>query len=255
MGHKTTRIRFLGAALAIALPSAAFAADMPLKAPVYTPPGFTWDGCYIGASGGGTTPESREVPVTGDPNLLISQDLGNAPRSLTPTGNGILVGGQVGCNRQLQRLVLGVELDASYVDAQRTFETTQGPNVVTTHFSQDLKYLATLRGRMGYAVDRLLFYGTAGLAFGEVEATASAGDAAGTSFLTGSQSQTQLGYTVGGGVEWAFAPNWSLKGEYLYYDLGGETLTINAVVGIAETANFNYETTGHVFRAGLNYRF
>jgi outer membrane immunogenic protein len=260
MGETKTFSKLMGAgALAagvVILSTGAFAADMQVKArAVAPPPVFSWSGCYLGVSGGPTTPQSREVPITGDPNLIVSQDIGNVRRSIDPSGDGYLVGGGVGCNHQVDRWVFGIEADASVVDAERTFSGTQGPNIVTTTFSQDLKYLATVRGRLGLAFDNVLFYGTGGLAFGEVEASASAGDAAGTSFLSGTHSATQLGFTVGGGIEWAFAQNWSLKGEYLYYDLGSEVVTINAVVGPAETANFDYETKGHIFRAGLNYRF
>ena len=63
------------------------------------------------------------------------------------------------------------------------------------------------------------------------------------------------GYTVGGGLEYALNRNWSIKGEYLYYDLGSETLTASAIVGPAETVFFNHDASGHIVRAGLNYRF
>lgn len=255
---KKLSVAGFGAAVVTLSVSSAMAAD--LRAPVYkAPPAVvavsTWTGCYVGVSGGYVGQRDTSTPISGDPNLLISQTIGNVPLSINPTGDGYLIGGTVGCNYQTGPMVLGFETDLSYVDAQRNYTGTQGPNVVTTTFNQDLRYIGTVRGRLGYAFDSVLLYVTGGLAYGEVNASARAGDAAGTSILAGSQSNTQVGYTVGAGLEYALSRNWSIKGEYLYYDLGDKRLTINAILGPAETAWFDYKTSGHIARAGLNYRF
>ena len=238
--------------------SSGLAAD--LRAPVYKAPPppvvvSTWSGCYVGASGGYIKPRDTSIPISGDPALLLSQTLGNVPTSISPDNDGYLVGGQIGCNYEVNRVVWGFETDLSYVDAPRNFSVIQGPAVVTTTFNQDLEYLGTVRGRIGYAFDSVLVYATGGLAYGKVNASARISDAAGTSVLAGSQSKMQVGYTVGGGLEYALNRNWSIKGEYLFYDLGDQTLTTNAIVGPAETAFFNHEASGHIVRAGLNYRF
>jgi outer membrane immunogenic protein len=127
-----------------------------------------------------------------------------------------------------------------------------------------------LRGRLGWTpTPPLLVYATGGLAYGHVQTDASfSGQTffSGTQLITGStaisQSDTRAGWTVGGGLEWMFAPQWSVKAEYLYYDLG--TVTLNqtfTLLGIGNPRNINDNIQsvahyrGNIARAGLNYKF
>jgi len=96
-----------------------------------------------------------------------------------------------------------------------------------------------MRGRAGYAFDRILIYGTGGGAFGNVQAGSTG------SFDTG----TQIGWTVGAGVEFAFTPNLTGKVEYLYVDLGNFSCNVNCAAGTSVTF------TENVVRAGINYKF
>jgi outer membrane immunogenic protein len=146
--------------------------------------------------------------------------------------------------------------------------------------SASLQYLGTVRGRIGYlATPTLLVYATGGLAYGGVSvnlnqsqffnSTFTAGGTSGTggqaAFGNANYSNTQVGYTAGGGIEWMFLPNWSAKAEYLYYNLGNVSLTsvtTSVPTGLA-TGNTELWTSstahttisGNIVRAGVNYHF
>jgi len=107
------------------------------------------------------------------------------------------------------------------------------------------KWLATVRGRVGYAFDRALFYGTAGAAFGNVQN--------GLTPPTTFDSSSQAGWAVGGGIEFAFAANWSVKVEYLFVDLpnGFCTTALSCGGAAGSTATFSE----NIVRAGVNFKF
>jgi outer membrane immunogenic protein len=115
--------------------------------------------------------------------------------------------------------------------------------VATGSFNTRINWLGTVRGRIGYAFDRFLPYITGGVAFGGVRGAYAVTTPAGAFTATG--SDTNFGWTLGGGLEYAFTPNLSLKAEYLYVDLGDVT----------PTPLHNVDVTSHVVRAGLNFRF
>ncbi len=191
---------------------AASAADIPRKAPAYYSPSYyDWTGFYIGANGGYGWVEN------------------SGPK-------GFVGGGQLGYNWQTGRLVLGVEGDIQYTGMKQ--EETFG--AVTA--SAKVKSFATARGRLGYAFDRLMVYGTGGFAYTKTELSLTSGGA------SISDSKWSSGWTAGGGVEWAAWDRWSVKGEYLYVHSGDITLTL---AGVTASGNYNF----HVARAGLNYRF
>ncbi|GLK86550.1 outer membrane protein [Ancylobacter defluvii] len=140
--------------------------------------------------------------------------------------NGFLGGIQAGYNWQFagSPLVVGIETDL------------QATNIESPTFSLD--YFGTVRARLGWAVDQFLIYGTGGFAYGR-----------GNYEVAGlSNKQTNTGWTIGAGGEYAFSPNWSVKAEYLYVDLGTETYdTIAGPLDIGTTAN--------ILRLGVNYKF
>jgi outer membrane immunogenic protein len=210
---------------------------------------------------------------------------------------GFLGGGQVGYNYQFgaggfgSAFVVGLEADIQGVSSgggSNTAVTGVGPfsffgnaEVHTTamNASRSLDYIGTVRGRIGFLVmPSLLVFGTGGLAYGGVNGSTSIVQFNNDCTLTpaacvqpaaataGSYSSTLVGWTAGAGVEWMFAPNWSAKLEYLYYDLGSATwsnvalaYTNNtfggalgpAVIGSQSYARFN----GNIVRAGVNYHF
>jgi outer membrane immunogenic protein len=121
------------------------------------------------------------------------------------------------------------------------------------------RWLATFRGRLGVAFDRVLFYGTGGLPVGKVSYSdfilyVSPGGATNAA----AASQTRTGWTADGGVEWALTSNWSVKAEYLYVDLGTTSyVSNNSIPAVFSTVNWTYSHhfTKNIARVGLNYRF
>jgi outer membrane immunogenic protein len=155
----------------------------------------------------------------------------------------------------------GLEADIQYADLHDSqAATAQGSGGFApeeTSVDQRIKWLGTVRARLGVLpIDRLLLYVTGGLAYGRAERTATIAFPIIPQTFSGSENTTQAGWTAGGGVEWAFFKNWSVKAEYLYYDLGKKDVDIVTVASsVAGTASGTFETKGHIVRAGLNFRF
>ena len=189
----------------------------------YAPPPLQhrWDGLYVGINGGG---------MFGSANWSLAGDSFNTA--------GWMVGATLGYNVQLGGFVAGLEGDFNYVSGGGT--TTVGGCAAGCSLEQN--YLATARGRIGYALDRFLPYVTGGLAVGQIDVTQTG---------VGTSSPWRYGYTVGAGLEMAVMPSWTVKGEYLFVDLG--TYTCTPVCGVAPTNAVGYYT--NVWRLGLNYRF
>jgi outer membrane immunogenic protein len=231
---------------------------------------MSWTGFYVGANAGGAWSgnNSGSLQVFGGTPALSAIPVG---RKVFNSYGGFLGGGQVGYNYQLmQSFVIGAEADiqgfaGSASAANFTGVSSSAGTTYTTvgKASSNLQYLGTVRGRVGYLVmPTLLAYGTAGFAYGGVSSTVSLatggtnGSGGGTSIA---YSNTQAGWTAGGGVEWMFLPNWSAKAEYLYYSLsngyasGGviDTNTGSWGYGIGASRSYN----GNIVRAGVNYHF
>jgi outer membrane immunogenic protein len=198
---------------------AAAAADLPRRAPapMYSPaPVFSWNGFYIGANAGWG---------------WANTDSGASDM------NGFVGGGQIGYNWQgASPLVLGIEADFQGTAQKRT--DTMGAFSV----EQQLPWFGTVRGRIGYAFDRVMLYGTGGLAYGNYKLSVSGPGG------TISDDATKAGWTLGGGVEWMFAPQWSTKLEYLYIDTGDQNVTLFGTT-------FTGRARDNIVRVGLNYHF
>ena len=250
----------IAAATGLIVVSQAHAADLPAR-PYYKAPPVAylpWNNCYVGVTLGYTRSADSDPTITSvDPNFLLSQTLGNVPSRLSSVPDGVIGGGTIGCNRQFDRIVLGVEADISGTSVRDTVAVTQGFATVTTALTREMDVFGSLRGRLGYAFDNTLIYATGGLAFAHLQSTASIAPAVpGGSVLAGSEDNWRGGWTVGGGIEHMFAPNWSVKGEYLYYDLGTTDVALVTIAGAPnETGTISHSNTGHIIRAGLNYHF
>jgi outer membrane immunogenic protein len=124
--------------------------------------------------------------------------------------------------------------------------------------SKKMDWLSTIRGRLGYAgYDRALFYVTGGVALSNLKyqvVDACNTGACGGGLTSGSTNQT-VGWTLGGGVEYAFSTAWSAKAEYLYVDFAGKSFTTSASTSVAITPWSADDTRMHLVRVGLNYRF
>jgi outer membrane immunogenic protein len=259
---KTLSAVVIAAGLVVAAAGHTQAADLAAKPYYKAPPVVAylpWNKCYVGVTVGYTTTDSDPLIRATEPVLQNSIDIGNVPSYLrrTATGyknpDGVIGGGTIGCNRQFDRIVVGAEADLSGTSIRDTFSVTQGGAVVTTTFTQKLDVLGTVRGRLGYAIDNTLLYATGGLAYAHLKGDITISSAAG--LLAGSQDEWKGGWTVGGGLEHMFTQNWSVKGEYLYYDLGTSNIGISTVTGPIEAGILSYQNKGHIIRAGLNYHF
>lgn len=224
----------VAAGLVLGTAQVASAADM--ARPVYkaAPPvvmAYNWSGFYAGISGG-----------YGWGDLSSNIFTGNAKQ------DGWFGGGQIGWNWQGagSPWVFGVEVDSFWANIKDDV-TVAGGGVVANAFSE-LNYFGTARLRLGYAVDRVLWYATGGLAWGTNEIGASV---AAPGFFAGtSSSNTHVGFAVGGGVEWALVDSWTAKVEYMYLGLGSENYFGGPAAG-----GFDADLNVHTVKVGLNYRF
>ena len=256
---------------ALVLGSSAFAADMAprmyAKAAPMVSPMYNWSGFYAGINAGYTFGDSSNVQTSG----LAPVNVGNVASGARSASvgldrDGFIGGGQMGYNWQANSpWVWGLEADISYTDvnSSRSFVTVLpvalggAPSNLNNTLSSKMDYFGTVRGRLGYAWDRTLIYATGGLAYGEVQHSGSFNNAANAVQFAGSTRDTKTGYTVGGGIEHAWTGNWTVKAEYLYYDLGTTDVTVALVPGVAGTGGYNssFKDDGHIVRAGLNYKF
>ena len=210
------------------LVNSASAADMPTKAPMAPLPfAYNWTGFYVGINGGGGWGRSTQTDAAGVTSGSYNQ-------------SGGLVGGTVGYNWQMTNWVLGLEADWDWanIDGSTNPVVCAAPGCFT-----DLRSIGTVRPRLGYAWDRWLLYVTGGLAWGDIKAGQ---DSCTPSTLCG--SNTELGWTIGAGIEAFLIPKWTVKLEYLYADLGNHVYYTPAIpVSATEKVN--------LVRAGLNYHF
>jgi outer membrane immunogenic protein len=214
----------LGLALSIGTASAAdLSRPPPTKAPPYVPPYYNWTGFYIGVNGGGGWGTSNWSPLPGSFNT-----------------SGGLVGGTIGYNWQFGQWVWGLEGDGDWSDIKgNTTGTALSCGVGPCTTQND--FLATVRGRLGFAADRWMPYITGGLAIGDIKVS---------NPIAPGVDQTNAGWTAGGGIEFALASNWTAKVEYLYVDLGN----VNCTVTCGPLTN-SVSFTANIVRGGFNYRF
>ena len=217
------------------LSTQAFAADLPNRktapvAPVTYAPAFSWTGFYVGVNAGYGWSGGTDVTVVG----------GGTTTLFTGSDEGGFTGGaQAGYNVQTGAFVFGLETDIQYADfgGGRTF----APSLVTTGSGN---YWGSLRGRIGFAADRALFYVTGGLAYGDIGENVFG------------NNDTRAGWALGGGVEYAFTNNWTAKVEGLYVDIDrGNKAGSITTGGTLYTATQSSDSGFGIVRAGLNYKF
>jgi outer membrane immunogenic protein len=254
-------IRLLASASTLALlAGAAFAADLPVYTPTVAPmmtPAYSWTGFYVGVNGGWGFAEG-EV----DHEYTGATFTAEFPDSSDVDPDGGLIGGTIGLNWQADALVFGLEGDIAWSDinGSDSFDGVIDPLGAATPFTTatdfDMEWFATLRGRIGFAADRVLLYATGGAAFADVslDHEVVVGDPA-TATFDGSSDDTEIGWTAGGGVEFAVADNWTLKAEALYFDLGDVSVTSTDPLVAGESVESDLDLTGVVIRGGANLKF
>ena len=223
----------LAGALAFAAGSQALAADLPQpgpppQAPVAyippIPPGYNWGGVYFGPNGGYGFGKSKWTTTSG-------VSTGSFDTS------GYVAGGTLGFNFQADAFVVGLEGDIDATGIEGTSSFACMPLACETKNT----WLSTFRARVGFAADRVLFYGTAGGAYGNVEAANVTG---------GFLSANKAGWTAGAGIEAAFTDNLTARLEYLYVDLENATFSSTVPSG-SVTTTFNTS----MIRFGVDYKF
>jgi outer membrane immunogenic protein len=247
------------AALAVGLSQAATAADLPRKAPPapLPPPPLTWTGCYIGVNVGA---------VRGRFELDVVGPLGGSASGSRDGDWGFAGGGQFGCDYQFagSGFVIGFRnmFDGTTNDRDRTFTVTGPAGLVSATGTAEFnnRWFDALTGRVGYSWGPGLVYFQGGAVWSRIEADIALATTVGgvTTVSAGSFSDTKTGWTVGGGVEYRFAPQWSVFVEGNYYDFGSRDRVVVSPVGTAcQTPGclFSGNTTAVSVLAGVNYRF
>jgi outer membrane immunogenic protein len=202
-------------------------------------PGFSWTGCYVGGHiGGGWGEKSFSdvgpgglVSVFGPPNARVDAKV-----------SGFLGGAQLGCNYQFAPMWI-VGLQGDFAAADISGDTISPFTAVGTFLGAKMDWLASATARFGYAVNNnWLLYAKGGAAWAHDKYTAIYG-------ATFTGTETRGGWTIGGGLEWAFMDNWSAMLEYDFYDFGTKDVSLTAGAAI------NVKQYIGVVKFGINYRF
>jgi outer membrane immunogenic protein len=260
--------RFALAVSVIAFGAAtASAADMAVKAPPMAAPlsVYDWTGFYVGVNAGygwgGNT--NRNIAFT-DPGIIGFAPYfaagGNVFPGLKP--QGFIGGGQIGADRQWGKFVAGVVADFQGADikASGTAAVTPPGGFVpsTQTLTQRLDFLGTARVRAGFAANNWLFYGTGGLAYGQVNSSLNFSAPTAAVILINSNSENRAGWAAGAGVNYGFT-NWVVGLEWLHYDLGRSTVTALTVAPGVIIAGGSLTGTqrvaGDIVRGTVSYKF
>jgi outer membrane immunogenic protein len=239
------RILMIGA-LAFATAAPALAADLPPpnmpppRAPaayIPAPPPFSWTGFYVGLNAGyGFGNSSWTTPVGSVGSYTM---------------NGALAGGTIGGNYQIGQFVVGAEGDIDWQNLRGVSQNGFCGIAAVGGCATASDWLATLRARAGFAADRALFYVTGGGAFTDIKPSTGA-----LSYGGG----TEVGWTGGGGVEYAITDNWTAKVEYLYASFQKATCNAASCAPVNAAPTFAIAPASVTFhenlvRAGVNYKF
>ena len=239
----------IAAASLLVICGTAAAADLsqrPIRKALDAPPLMGWNGFYLGLNAGGSLGNGRsDFSIAGSPAFA----------SVNNSLAGAIAGAQVGFNWQTDWSVFGFETDFQAANVKGGLSAPCAAGLcglaLTATYNQEVTWFGTVRGRLGVANAGWLIYATGGYAYARLETSAFA--AAGAVSASFSQNETRNGWTAGGGIEVALAPQWSAKLEYLYLDFGRTTTswTLTGLPAIVDDARL----TMNVVRAGVNFRF
>jgi outer membrane immunogenic protein len=244
---------------ALGMGAPAIAADMrarPLPPPI---PVWTWTGCHVGGTVGNSWGRNDGYSATGATTNVTSGVPVAAGTRITDSFsmNGFTGGFYGGCDYQVGVWVFGIEGDWSANNHEgQSFEFTPVPRPLGTFWvdSAQERWFATARGRLGYAVDKWLFYVTGGAAWTKIDSA---------EFLVTNlesratlQSDRRTGWTIGAGLEYALSYGWSIRSEYLYMQFDSYNTFTSGTFGANALSNQSTgKLTNNIWRAGLTYKF
>lgn len=227
---------------------------------------YNWSGFYLGATAGGAwTKDKLQLDASGT-YLASDASAFSALGSTDFNHTSGIFGGKLGFNGQFENWVLGLEGDWSRLRIRestsifgRPFSDPSLAYYAGFNEAVSSDWVATVRGRAGYAFDNLLVYGTAGLAFGNQRFSVSEYDHAprgtgdGSSWASG--SGVKVGWSAGGGIDYALWDNWIVSAEYLHIDLGKVEATTSIDTGNVAVLNYSAKLESDIVRAGISYKF
>jgi outer membrane immunogenic protein len=256
------RLALLAAGVALVANAPALAADLPVPVKATFIERFSWTGCYLGMHAGGAwSPDDLTDPV------LLVQDNVNlggpgfttfAPNTFRVNQRGVVVGGQIGCDYQFpSNFVIGVEgaASGSTLKGTRLIGLPDSPPD-TALITAKTDFIPTLTARVGYAADHWLFYAKGGVAWADTAYSVTGTFTGAGAIVPGTPFDFEglamrTGWTVGAGVEWAFAQDWSARLEYDYYGFGTHTATMNDVNN--GPGPLSIRTTMQMVKLGVNF--
>lgn len=256
---------------ALAGARAADIAPHDVKAPAAaTSAVWNWSGFYVGADVGGAS----QAAANGRSNYFQQGAIASNLQSQAPSSSGVIGGFHLGYNWQLSHWVLGVEGDFQWTQARSSFcrETDDGPPCRDdgrgfVDVQNQIRGIGTVRGRLGYAFDRVLVYGTGGVAFADLRDTitldcrvAGCGSSGSENLTAMKFSTVKSGWVAGVGAELMLSQNWIVRSEYLHVDVGSvsETLnlaSVNCAGGGPCGASWSRSQHYDIGRVGFSYKF
>jgi outer membrane immunogenic protein len=254
--------RCLLAAAALLLAATARADEYPAQPrppPSELPPPyvtvFEWSGFYVGGHLGVAISDSpfSSTATSLDACTAVTGAASDCQAHGNVNSNGLAGGLQAGFTQQIGHLVWGLEGDVTWRAGDGKAAVLPAFGAVQ-QFAESSNWLITLRPRLGFSYYRAFLYATGGVAWGGVRTSAAFADGAVLPALTAHEAATRTGWTVGTGLEYELASHLSFKGEFLFVDLGSESLSTPAAGGWFATST-RFSEQEHILRAGLNYRF
>lgn len=232
------------AILVLATPAFAAAAGQADNGVSPVPQARNWTGCYAGGHAGGVWANSEKWINKTPGGAHFGESLGRHHL------NGWLAGVQAGCDYELNRVVFGIQGNYSWTGAKSSHPSAQELGVT---YHSEIKSVASITGRVGYAWDRLLAYATGGVAWERNKYAA-------TTTMIGferaySATDTRSGWTLGAGGEYVVSRPLSLFVEYNYYGFGTKDVHLTPQVSGLPPARADIEETAQAVRAGVNLRF
>jgi outer membrane immunogenic protein len=246
--------------IAASLLTPAHAADLGVR--TVASPAYNWSGFYVGLNAGGhwgTDNDPAFVSADNDFGSNIGLVADPAPSKLSP--KGFAGGAHLGYNWQTSNIVYGIEADFDGLtgSAERNLITLQGFDVYQFKDHASDQWMSTVRARVGLSFDRLLIFGTGGVAFSHWQTSHSIAEVGESWGGATSDSFFRTGWVAGGGFEYAIDPHWIIRGEYLHADFGTHTSNFTAGAPafpqIGTTFVHPEKLSENIARAGVSYKF